>query len=754
LEKPFLCDKHPTILLYLDIGAPDMAMKKVEVTTLTFRDGPQSTGLWDDYFRLFEDARREWLFGKEGRALKRLTRIAGLVKESGFSGAEVFWGQSLQKYMLATINPFEAMEFCRYLFGDDFMLSGLGRGVNAAGFRPYGQDVIDVFVERFAERGGVAGKKLIKMRIFDALNNIHNCGSMVSAAIRYNNKALAAHAHNTLPKERRATGWQMMPPAKMIHIEAALCYQPEREYRSETLYSDEYYLEYARQLFSAAEDAGGKLDSLVIKDMAGQLDPARAALLVPKLTELGLPVYLHTHCTNYKRTIETIRTAAEVGIAGVETVEWPLSGGTSHASVRDVINGKEALFTTIDLDKLSQLEQELESLFGSKADLMTQDGSPKAKRLDLRVDEPSRLELWALGIPGGAMAAVMNLLQKDVCLHKKIELKAATAVFAAELEHLQNRIGWVPLVTPMADIVYTQAILNVIAGRNKIIEHRYAKMIVGLYGAHINHATGKRISIDDDTVEAVLDYCRKVRQGNAQTPSFGQSYPKPVVEKDHRSPAPEMTNARETLRPLLMRSGIVTDSIEADEAIIMNLMEPPASEGVTERILLRSMQGKIRVLLESLTLNGAAADVQPTDDVLQTIRDYGGAKRAEAVVARLIQSKSDLNEIDNIVSIEAQTLRRITSTRMEIEDVKGVISRFTHAVLEDSFLKNHAQMSGDNENLPFGPENGMYYFNNEIDPYSSESRRLLQEHWPREYENRSLSNAVRNATPFEGELIN
>jgi oxaloacetate decarboxylase alpha subunit len=731
-----------------------MAMKKVEVTTLTFRDGPQSTGLWDDYFRLFKSALQEWRFSREGDAIEKLSKIARLVKESGFSGAEVFWGQSFQKYMLAKINPFEAMEFCRYLFGNEFLLSGLGRGVNAAGFRPYGQDVVDTFVERFAERGGVVGKKLIKMRIFDALNNIQNCVSMISAAIRNNRKAQAVEANNSLPEEQRGEDWQKMQPVKMIHIEAALCYQPEREYNNETLYSDEYYMEYAKKLIRAAEEAGGELDSLVIKDMAGQLDPARTARLVPKLTELGLPVYLHTHCTNYKQAIKTMRAAADHGIAGVETVEWPLSGGTSHASVRDVIKGKEQLFTTIDQDKLSQLEQELESLFGSKAELMAQEGSPKAKRLDLRIDEPSRLDLWALGIPGGAMAAVMNLLQKEVCVHKKLELKEATAVFAAELKHLQNRIGWVPLVTPMADIVYTQAIFNVISGRDRIVEHRYAKMVVGLYGAHINHATGERVSIDGDTVKAVLDYCRGVQQGNAKTPSFGQSYPQPAVEREHRSPALEMKKAREALHDLLMRAGFDINSPEADEAIIMSLMEPPASKAVTEHVLLESVQEKIQELLHSLTINLLDTDVQPTEDVLRTIENYGGAKRAEAVVTHLIQSKRDFNEILKVISIEAKTLRNITHTHMDIEDVKEVITRFTSAVLENKYLKNHALMHRDNEKLPFGPENGIYYWNNDVDPYSLEARRLLQQQWPREYENKSLFNAVRNRTPFEGDLVN
>jgi hypothetical protein len=183
-------------------------------------------------------------------------------------------------------------------------------------------------------------------------------------------------------------------------------------------------------------------------------------------------------------------------------------------------------------------------------------------------------------------------------------------------------------------------------------------------------------------------------------------------------------------------------------------MEPPASKAVTEHVLLESVQEKIQEFLHSLTINLLDTDVQPTEDVLQTIENYGGAKRAEAVVTHLIQSKRDFNEILKIISIEAKTLRNITHTHMDIEDVKGVITRFTSAVLENKYLKNHALMHRDNEKLPFGPENGIYYLNNDVDPYSLEARRLLQQQWPREYENKSLFNAVRNRIPFEGNLVN
>jgi len=727
---------------------------RVQITTLTFRDGPQSTGMWDDYFGLVRQSLHEWNAGEEGEAMARFRRIATLVKEAGFTGAEVYWGQSFQKHMLAGLSPFSAMALCREVFGPEFMLSGLGRGVNAVGFRPYGQDVIDLFVERFAERGGVPGKKLMKLRIFDALNNLENCFRMISAAIRNNQKAELAAANNRIPQGQREGDWRLMEPGNLIHIEPALCYQPERRYGDETLYSDDYYVAYAKKLIRAADEAGGMLDSLAIKDMAGQLDPDRAARLVPKLAELGLPIYLHTHSTNYKQAVATARVAADCGVAGVETVEWPLSGGTAHASVRDLIDGKEDRFDQVDLDKLTELEQELQSLWGAKENLLAEEGNPKAKRLDLRVDEPSRIELWKLGIPGGAMAAVMTLLQKDLCTFKKTDLKNANALFAAELDQLQQRIGWVPLVTPMADIVYTQAVVNLINGTDRIIEHRYAKMVVGLYGQHINHATDKRVAIQASATQAVLDYCRGVANGDYATPSFNQTYPKPQVLTEQKAPPLELADARSAFRGVLARCKIDGSTRLADEAVLMHLMEPPASKAVTERLLVADYRERTEALLSTLESSLPAWDLLPVEAIEPTLAKYGGLKRAEALASHLLTPTTKVSDAWPCVVSEAEALRAITSSDLDDDSQRNAILRLICGVLENEYLQSTVDASTKIEELelPFGPWSGVYFLQSAFDPYTRETRSWLRKRWPQEYENAVLSNAIRNGLPLEHDV--
>lgn len=673
----------------------------VRINTLTLRDGLQSTGVWMDFFPIVKRALKEQAEARNGATgeqpnLERLRKIASMTRDVGYIGQEMFWGQSFQKHMIAEISPFEAMELYRHVYGDAFQLTGLGRGVNAVGFRPYGQDVIDALVVRFAERGGVTGDKKIKMRIFDALNSQDNCASMVKAAARYN-----------------ASGGAGVKP---IWIEAALCYQPPREINKwdengnvverVPLFTNDYYINYAKKQIAAAESAGSVLDSLVIKDMAGQLNAKRLAELLPHLQELGLPVYLHMHATSYDSTVETIQTAVDLGIAGFEVADWPLADGTSHASVRDVLPGREDKMVPIDLDALTALETEYETIFGQKDKLFETEGTPQSHRDDLKLSRKERLILWQLGIPGGAMPAVMDLLIKSAKL-KKMTMNESIQTFEAELERLQDEVGWVPLVTPMADIIYTQAIINMQNGRYNVVEDRFAKMILGKYGRYVNHANDDEIEFAPHVIQAVIDYCQGVKDGT-KLALGGKPYPPPVYSKEKATYALEMDATREKLRPLLERAQIDPESPEADEALVMKLMEPPASTNLTERILLGRQQERMTELLASIAEKvGPLEQVFADEDQLAFIGDYYQGERVAGIVRDLLQPVQS-RSLDQVLEAESAGM---ASKRpdAEPEETRREVARILGAALQTRFVENNVVMARDAKDIPFEPSLALYY---------------------------------------------
>ena len=700
---------------------------RVEIATLTLRDGLQSTGVWKDVLPLVRTALQERRFeqrdggkGPETPALVRLRTIAKLIKAVGYTGAEVFWGQSFQKYMIAEISPYEGIELLRALFGDDVLLSGLGRGVNAVGFRPYGQDAIDSLVTRFAERGGAPGDKKIKMRIFDALNSPENCAAMVSAAARHNAAAERTNADILARAEASPTGEpktaRALGLANLIHIEAALCYQPEREISKwgpdgavtakKKLFTDDYYLAYARKQIQTAEAAGSRLDSLVVKDMAGQLTARRIEQLLDKLRPLGLPVYLHMHCTNYDVAVETMRKAADLGVAGVEVADWPIAGGTSHASVRDILDGKDGVFAEIDRTRLTDLEQAFGALIGDKDTLLAEEGRPDAHRDDLKLTGADRLVLWRLGIPGGAMPAVMDLLQQ-MCRLKKISLNEAVDRFEAELEALQGEIGWVPLVTPMADIVYTQAILNMQNGRYRIVEDRFAKMILGHYGRYVDHANGEEIPFSPAVVSAVVDYCAGVVNGT-KLALGGKAYPAPEVLRERKVLPPEMEAMRQKMLPLLQQAGLDPAGPEADEAIVMKLMEPPASTSLTERILLAPQQDRLLHMLEELHREaGEPRHLFATAEEIGLFAGDGQDQRIDDIVQELLNRAAE-RSVDDVLDREC---RRINGNA-EADDAattRREVVRLLEAALQSRFVENNVLMAKTAKEIPFDPRLALYY---------------------------------------------
>lgn len=680
------------------------AAERTRINTLTLRDGLQSTGVWMDFFPLVKAALRELEaernYGGVARdqpALTRMKKIADLTRSVGYTGTEIFWGQSFQKHMIAEISPFEAVELYRRVFGDEFQLTGLGRGVNAVGFRPYGQDVIDTLVVQFAERGGVSGNKKIKMRIFDALNSQDNCASMVTAAARYN-----------------ASAGDNPDSIKPIQIEAALCYQPPREINKwdengnvtarVPLFTDDYYINYGRKQIAMAEASGSILDSLVIKDMAGQMNATRIRELLPKLQELGPPVYLHMHATNYEGCVETIRAAAELGVAGCEVADWPLADGTSHASARDILPGKEELFVPIDFDNLTKLEDELSDIFGHKDALFADEGTPKAHRDDLKLTRDERLILWRLGIPGGAMPAVMDLLIKTGKL-KKIAMNEAIDLFEKELELLQDEVGWVPLVTPMADIIYTQAIINLQNGRYNIIEDRFAKMILGKYGSYINHANDEEIQFAPSVVQATLDYCQGIKDGK-KIAIGGKPYPPPVWPPEKPVYAPEMPSTREKLMPLLLRAGLDPASPVADEVLVMKQMEPPASTNLTERIVLRRQQDRLIDLLGKIDATAGDVDqVFAGDEDVTFIASYYDADRVSALVTELLQPVQQRG-LETVLDAETAGL---ADKAPAAGKARQQIARVLGAALQTRYAENHAVMAKEAKDIPFEPKLALFY---------------------------------------------
>ncbi len=280
----------------------------------------------------------------------------------------------------------------------------------------------DDVVEAFVAKAAENGMDVF--RIFDALNDVRNLETSIKAV-----KKAGKHAQGTI------------------------CYTVS------PVHSTDAYLEQAK----AMAEMGA--DSIAIKDMAGLLTPAVTAELVGKLKQtLNLPVFLHSHATSGMAPM-CQWAAMEAGVDHIDTALSAFAGGTSHppteslvASLHDA--GFETGLNLELLDKATRHFREVRKKYHQfESDYNGVDTSVLLSQ-----------------VPGGMMSNLANQLKEQGALDRIQD------VFE-EIPRVRKDLGYPPLVTPTSQIVGTQAVINVLAGkRYDSITNEVKKYLQGWYG--------------------------------------------------------------------------------------------------------------------------------------------------------------------------------------------------------------------------------------------------------------------------------
>ncbi|MBQ6152648.1 MAG: oxaloacetate decarboxylase subunit alpha [Ruminococcus sp.] len=300
-------------------------------------------------------------------------------------------------------------------------LQMLFRGQNMLGYRHYADDVLEYFVQRTVANG------IDIIRIFDALNDIKNLQTAIKAA-----KKEGAHAQVAI------------------------------SYTTGPVFTDEYYVEYAKRI----ADAGA--DSICIKDMAALLTPYRTEKLVSAIkAEVDLPLQLHTHYTSGLASMCLLK-GVEAGVDMIDTAISPLALGTSHAPTESMVAaliGTE-YETGIDLEALNEIRDYFMTL--------------RAKYIKSGLLDPKMLATDAKAliyqVPGGMLSNLLSQLKQAGKEDKLIEV-------LEEVPRVRKDSGYPPLVTPTSQIVGTQAVFNVITGeRYKMCTNEFKDLVAGKYG--------------------------------------------------------------------------------------------------------------------------------------------------------------------------------------------------------------------------------------------------------------------------------
>lgn len=368
--------------------------------------------------------------------------ILPAMDEVGFFSLEC-WGGATFDAMIRFLDedPWQRLRIIRKMCPKT-KLQMLFRGQNMLGYRHYGDDVVEYFVQKTVANG------MDIMRIFDALNDPRNLQTAIKAA-----------------KKEKA------------HVQGCI------SYTLSPVHDNQHFASYAKTL----EDMGA--DSICIKDMAGLLTPQSCFELVASLKKsIAIPVDIHSHYTSGMASMAIIK-GIEAGANIIDTAISPLSLGTSHMPTESLVaalNGTE-YDTGLDLKKLDVVRAHFAKLREKYLD----SGLLNTKMLG--VDANTLL----YQVPGGMLSNLLSQLKDAGKAHQLQDV-------LNEIPKVRKDSGYPPLVTPTSQIVGSQAVFNVIAGEPyKMVTKEFRALVHGDYGktpAPISEEFSQKILGDDTPI--------------------------------------------------------------------------------------------------------------------------------------------------------------------------------------------------------------------------------------------------------------
>lgn len=237
------------------------------------------------------------------------------------------------------------------------------------------------------------------------------------------------------------------------HFEGAI------SYTLSPVHTLDSFLEYGQQL----KDLGA--DSIAIKDMAGMLTPYRTERIVKAFNaEIGLPIHVHCHYVGGMAPANYLK-AAEAGAAIVDTAAAPLAFGNSQPAVEMLVAAmQESRYDTgLDLGLLFEISEYWEEV-------------RKRGHYKRGVSSLTHMKVYSHQVPGGMMSNLMSQLEIQNAIDRLDDVME-------EIPRVRAEVGYPPLVTPLSQIVGTQAVFNVLTGKRwSVVSKEMKDYICGYYG--------------------------------------------------------------------------------------------------------------------------------------------------------------------------------------------------------------------------------------------------------------------------------
>ena len=231
-------------------------------------------------------------------------------------------------------------------------------------------------------------------------------------------------------------------------------------YTLSPVHTDAYYVARAKELVKL------EVDYMCVKDPTGLLTPERGRTLFPALVKAAgrIPVQLHSHCQSGLAP-KVYEVAMQSGFTHGYTAAEPLANGASLPATEEIAERAKRMGFQTNLNP--EALKEVADYF---------------RWLCIREDKPCGkvaqydAALYEHQIPGGMISNLRYQLEAMKIEHRFAEI-------LEEVSRVRKDLGYPIVVSPFAQYLVTQSVLNVVQGeRYKTIPDEIRKYARGYYG--------------------------------------------------------------------------------------------------------------------------------------------------------------------------------------------------------------------------------------------------------------------------------
>ena len=231
------------------------------------------------------------------------------------------------------------------------------------------------------------------------------------------------------------------------------------------IHDDAHYAACARTLAASPD-----VDALYIKDPGGLLSQKRAATLIPAIKAAmnesrgNKSLELHSHNTIGLAEM-TYLDSPDLGVSALQCASGAAADGISNPPIERIVANLRELGHRVEVD-----DQALAAVSSYFTRLAAAEGLPAGR--------PQGFDAAYLKhqLPGGTVGTMRRHLAESRISHLEGQV-------LEELDRVRQELGWPIVMTPFAQMVITQAVMNVTAGeRYAVIPDEVIRYALGRFG--------------------------------------------------------------------------------------------------------------------------------------------------------------------------------------------------------------------------------------------------------------------------------